>query len=83
MTTEVYNKGIKRELEGIVVSNSMVSTVRVRVDTAQRHPVYKKVINKKKIYFAHTDQELNVGDKVTIIESKPYSKNVRWLVINK
>lgn len=83
MTTEVYNKGIKRELEGIVVSNSMVSTVRVRVDTAQRHPVYKKVVNKKKIYFAHTDQELNVGDKVTIIESKPYSKNVRWLVINK
>lgn len=83
MTTEVYNKGIKRELEGTVVSNSMVSTVRVRVDTAQRHPVYKKVVNKKKIYFAHTDQELNVGDKVTIIESKPYSKNVRWLVINK
>lgn len=77
------NTGNKRELEGIVVSNSMIKTVRVRVDTAQAHPVYRKVINKKKIFFAHTDKELEVGSKVRIRESKPYSKNVRWLVINK
>ncbi|MDY0096893.1 MAG: 30S ribosomal protein S17 [Candidatus Dojkabacteria bacterium] len=77
------NTGNKRELEGIVVSNSMTNTVRVRVDTAQAHPVYRKVINKKKIFFAHTDKELEVGSKVRIRESKPYSKNVRWLVINK
>jgi len=77
------NTGNKRELEGIVVSNSMINTVRVRVDTAQAHPVYRKVINKKKIFFAHTDKELEVGSKVRIRESKPYSKNVRWLVINK
>ncbi|OGC44157.1 30S ribosomal protein S17 [candidate division WS6 bacterium RIFOXYC1_FULL_33_10] len=77
------NTGNKRELEGIVVSNSMINTVRVRVDTAQAHPVYRKVINKKKIFFAHTDKELEVGSKVRIRESKPYSKNVRWIVINK
>lgn len=75
--------GNKRELEGVVVSNSMENTVRVRVDTAQAHPVYRKVVNKKKIFFAHTNKELEVGSKVRIRESKPYSKNVRWIVINK
>ena len=77
------NKGKKRELEGVVVSSSMQGTVRVRVDTVHAHPVYRKVVNKKKIFFAHTNEELNVGDKVVIRESKPYSKNVRWIVINK
>lgn len=77
------NKGKKRELKGVVVSNSMTDTVRVRVDTAQTHPVYRKVVNKKKIFFAHTKEELNVGDKVVIRESKPFSKNVRWIVVSK
>ena len=77
------NKGKKRELEGVVVSSSMQETVRVRVDTVHAHPVYRKVVNKKKIFFAHTKEELNVGDKVVIRESKPYSKNVRWIVISK
>jgi small subunit ribosomal protein S17 len=61
----------------------MQSTVKVRVDMVESHPVYKKIIKRKKVYFAHTDKELNVGDVVTIRESKPYSKKVRWLVIKK
>jgi len=76
------NKGQKRELKGVVVSNSMLNTVRVRVDTAHAHPVYRKVVNRKKIFFAHTLKELSVGEKVVIRESKPYSKNVKWIVIN-
>ncbi|PKN03107.1 30S ribosomal protein S17 [Candidatus Dojkabacteria bacterium HGW-Dojkabacteria-1] len=83
MTVNESNKGKKRELEGVVVSNKMEKTVRVRVDTTQSHPVYKKVVNKKKIFFAHTEEELNIGDKVTIRESKPISKNVKWVVVNK
>ena len=77
------NTGKKKELEGVVVSNSMQDTVRVRVDTVHAHPRYRKVVNKKKIFFAHTKGEFMVGDKVVIQESKPYSKNVRWIVINK
>ena len=77
------SKGQKKELKGVVVSNKMQSTVRVRVDVSQKHPVYKKVVNRKKIFFAHTDVELNIGDAVLIRESKPYSKNIRWVVINK
>jgi len=82
MTTNTENKGKKRELEGVVVSNKMNGTIRVRVDSTQLHPVYKKVVNKKKIFFAHTTEEFNIGDKVSIRESRPYSKNVRWVVIN-
>jgi len=82
MTTNAENKGKKRELAGVVVSNKMENTVRVRVDTTHSHPVYKKVVNKKKIFFAHTEAELNIGDKVVIREARPYSKNVRWEVIN-
>jgi small subunit ribosomal protein S17 len=80
---ENIKTGTKRELEGIVVSNKMNNTVKVRVDTTQSHPVYKKVISRKKIFFAHTTEELNIGDKVVIRESKPYSKNVRWTVLSK
>jgi len=77
------NTGKKKELEGVVVSISMQDTVRVRVDSVQAHPRYRKVVNKKKIFFAHTKEVFSVGDKVVIQESKPYSKNVRWIVINK
>lgn len=83
MKANEINKGKKRELEGVVVSNKMEKTVRVRVDTIQSHPVYKKVVNKKKVFFAHTEKELNIGDKVIIRESRPISKNVKWIVVNK
>ncbi len=75
--------GRKREIEGVVIGNKMQNTVKVRVDTVESHPVYKKTVKRKKVYFAHTDEELNIGDVVTIRESKPYSKKVRWLVIKK
>jgi small subunit ribosomal protein S17 len=72
----------RREIDGVVVGNKMDKTVKVRVDTLETHPVYKKVVDRKKIFFAHTDEDLEVGEKVTIRESKPYSKKVRWLVVN-
>lgn len=76
-------KSKKREIEGVVVSNSMEKTVKVRVDTLESHPIYKKRVKRKKVYFAHTAEELEVGDKVVIRESKPYSKKIRWIVLKK
>lgn len=81
MTAKIENK--RRELEGVVVSNKMQNTVRVRVDVTESHPIYKKVVNRKKVYFAHTDKEVNIGDRVCIREAKPFSKNVRWVVVSK
>ncbi len=68
----------KTEIEGVVVSNKMQKTVKVLVATKRQHPRYKKVINVKSVFFAHTEKELNEGDKVVIRESRPYSKKVKW-----
>jgi len=76
-------KGKKREIEGVVTGNKMQNTVKVRVDSIGAHPVYKKIVKSKKVFFAHTEEKLELGDKVTIRESRPYSKKVRWLVIDK
>ncbi len=75
--------GKKREIEGVVTGNQMTNVVKVRVDTLEEHSVYKKIIKRKKIFFARTEKELNIGDKVTIRESRPLSKKIRWIVINK
>ena len=77
------DKITKKEFKGVVVSNKMQGTVRVQVDTPERHPRYKKVVNKRKIFFAHTDSEIEEGQEVIIRESRPYSKNVKWVVVNK
>jgi small subunit ribosomal protein S17 len=81
MEDKIVQKGKKRQLEGVVVSNKMDRTVRVRVDHTMRHPLYQKIQSRSKIYFAHTDEKLEIGAKVVIRESKPYSKNVKWVVI--
>lgn len=83
MEKEIAKTGKRREIEGIVVSNVMEKVVKVQVDRQERHPVYKKVIKRKKVYFARTNEELNIGDKVVIRESRPLSKKVRWIVIRK
>jgi len=80
---EIKVESRRREIEGVVTSNSMEKTVKVRVDRIESHPVYKKRIKRKKVFFAHTEEELNVGDKVVIRESRPYSKKIRWIVIKK
>ena len=71
----------RRVLDGVVVSNKMQGTVKVLVETKTSHPRYKKVIQYRKTFFAHTDKELSEGDKVRINDSRPYSKNVRWIVL--
>ena len=80
-TTEKQSK--RREIEAVVVGTSMNKTVRVRVDTVESHAIYKKRIKRKKIYFAHAEEELSIGDKVVIKESRPFSKKIRWVVIKK
>ncbi len=78
---EKEKKNSKRKLHGVVVSNKMEKTVRVLVERQKSHPRYQKVVNHRKIYFAHTDKELEAGVEVTIQECKPFSKNVKWKVI--
>ncbi len=71
----------RKTFEGVVSSNKMKNTVVVKVTTTKRHPKYGKVLSTTKKYYAHTEADtLNVGDKVTIVETRPLSKLKRWRV---
>ena len=72
----------KKILNGVVVSNKPNKTITVLVERKYQHPVLKKVIKAKKKYNAHDENnKFKSGDKVSIIESKPYSKNKKFEVI--
>ncbi len=72
----------KKELVGRVVSDKMDKTVVVLVERRFPHPLYQKVVTKRKKYKAHDrNNECRVGDLVRIRESRPLSKTKRWVVI--
>ena len=71
----------KKILSGVVTSNKMNKTVVVTVDTLKSHPLYDKKVKMTKKFMAHNELEVNEGDMVTIQESKPFSKNVKFEVI--
>lgn len=66
---------------GVVVGKTMKKTVTVMVERQVRHPLYKKIIKRKKKFFAHDEYEkCKVGDTVKIIETRPLSKRKRWCI---
>ena len=72
----------KKILNGIVVSDKPNKTVTVLVERKYQHPVLKKVVKVKKKYNAHDENnKCKNGDKVSIIESKPFSKNKKFQVM--
>lgn len=72
----------KRILQGVVVSDKQDKTVVVSVERQVMHPVYKKIVKMSKKFAAHDENnQFKVGDKVSIIESKPYSKTKSWTVL--
>jgi len=72
----------KKILTGIVISDKPNKTVTVLVERKYQHPILKKVVKVKKKYNAHDEKnKFKNGDKISIIESKPYSKNKRFQVI--
>lgn len=75
----------KRRLKGTVVSDKTDKTVVVRVERRFKHPIYSKFVTTSKKYHAHDEANVaKVGDTVTIIESRPFSKLKKWeLVTNK
>ena len=72
----------KKILTGTVVSDKPNKTITVVVERKYSHPVLKKVIKVKKKYNAHDEtNKFKNGDKVSIIESRPYSKNKKFKVM--
>ncbi len=75
-------KTFKRTLKGTVVSDKADQTIVVKVQRRYKHPIYSKFVNKTKKYHAHDSANTaKVGDVVTIIESRPYSKLKKWELI--
>ena len=72
----------KKILTGVVVSDKPNKTVTVLVERKFSHPVLKKVIKVRKKYNAHDENnKFKNGDKVSIVESKPFSKNKKFQVM--
>ncbi len=73
----------QRTITGRVISNKMDKTVSVAVERLIKHPVYGKYIRRTTKVLAHdANNECNAGDRVTIAECKPISKNKAWAVVN-
>ena len=71
----------KRVLVGRVLSNRMDKTVVVRVERQRRHKLYGKVITTRTKFKAHdAENACQIGDFVKIIESRPLSREKRWVV---
>ena len=74
----------KKILTGIVVSDKPNKTITVLVERKYQHPILKKVVKVKKKYNAHDEtNKYKNGDKVTIVESKPFSKNKKFQTMEK
>ena len=72
-------KAIKNEKVGQVVSTKMAKTIVVEVTRRVPHPLYKRIIAKRKKLYAHDEQgTAKLGDVVRIVESRPLSKLKRW-----
>jgi small subunit ribosomal protein S17 len=75
-------RGRRKVRVGVVTSDSRDKTVTVEVPNASRHPRYDKIVRTAKKYHAHDEaNDANVGDTVRIMETRPYSKQKRWRVV--
>ena len=67
---------------GRVVSDKMDKTIVVAIETKVRHPLYGKIINKTTKFKAHDENnEAKINDKVSIMETRPLSKDKRWRLV--
>jgi small subunit ribosomal protein S17 len=70
----------RRRMTGVVTSNKMTKTVVVEIRRTYRHPLYKKVVHSTHRVKAHDELNCQIGDQVQIVESRPLSRDKRWVV---
>lgn len=75
-------RNLRKTRVGIVTSDKMDKTVVVTIKNRVCHPLYNKIVNDTVKYKAHDENnECGIGDKVLIMECRPYSKDKRWRVV--
>lgn len=70
----------RRRMIGVVTSNRMTKTVVVEISRTFRHPLYRKVVHRDRRVKAHDELGCRIGDQVQIVESRPLSREKRWVV---
>jgi small subunit ribosomal protein S17 len=79
----VAGRGVRKERQGVVVSDKMQKTIVVRVSRRIRHPLYGKEMMQSRKYYAHDEKnEAKVGDTVRIAETRPTSRLKRWRLVD-
>jgi small subunit ribosomal protein S17 len=75
-------RGERKIRQGVVTSNRMDKTVVVLVERRTTHPLYRKIVTRSQKLHAHDERnDVHVGDRVRIMETRPLSKTKRWRVI--
>ncbi len=75
-------RALRKKRIGRVVSDKMEKTIVVAVETKVRHPLYGKTINRTTKFKAHDENnEANMNDRVSIMETRPLSKDKRWRLV--
>ncbi len=79
---ETENRNARKLRTGIVVSISGNKSVTVKIDYRKHHPKYGKMMTiSKKLHVHDENNECGVGDKVTVMETRPLSKTKRWRLV--
>ena len=80
--TTTEQRGARKVLQGIVVSDKMDKTIVVLVEDRVKHPLYGKVMTKSSRLKAHDENnEAGIGDRVRVMETRPTSATKRWRLI--
>lgn len=75
-------RGLRKKRIGRVVSDKMEKTIVVAVETKVRHPLYGKTVNKTTKFKVHDEKnEAKINDRVSIMETRPLSKDKRWRLV--
>ncbi len=81
-TIDTAERSNRKTREGLVVSNKMDKTAVVAVIERVRHPKYAKFVMRTKKLYAHDEtNDVNIGDRVRVMETRPLSKNKRWRIV--
>ena len=76
------NRGLRKNRIGKVVSDKMEKTIVVAIETKVRHPLYGKTVNRTTKFEVHDENnEAKIGDRVSIMETRPLSKDKRWRLV--
>ena len=75
-------RNLRKTRVGRVVSNKMDKTIVVAIEDRVKHPLYKKIVDRRYKLKAHDENnECNIGDRVKVMETRPLSKDKRWRLV--